>query len=207
VTLAASPTSILYGGTVQLSGRLQQASTAEGIAGETLALERRPKGGASWTVLATVTTGGDSTLDPTQAVTPQAYTDYRLHHAATPFYAASTSQTRTVWVGVRLTARSNRIHMALCRTATISGQVVPAHPRPAHPPATQAGPDLANHPGQDPASLGPLLLQSATPGHRDQRVAHLQGQRHRPHRRHQPHLPARRLPSRHHRHPRRRRRR
>lgn len=47
LTLAASPTSILHGGTVQLSGRLQQAHTAEGIAGETLTLERRPRAGTS----------------------------------------------------------------------------------------------------------------------------------------------------------------
>ena len=127
LTLAASPTSILYGGTVQLSGRLQQASTAEGIAGATLTLERRPKGGTSWTALATVTTTSDGTLDPTQAVTPQAHTEYRLRHPDTPFYAASTSPTVTVLVGVRLTARSNRTSMALGRTATISGQVVPAH--------------------------------------------------------------------------------
>ncbi|HKP99478.1 MAG TPA: lamin tail domain-containing protein [Actinomycetes bacterium] len=127
LTLAASPTSVLYGGTVQLSGRLQLADTAEGIAGETLTLERRPKGGTSWTALATVTTGGDGTLDPTQAVTPQAYTEYRLRHPATPFYAASTSRTITVRVGVRLAARLNRTHMALGRTATISGQVIPAH--------------------------------------------------------------------------------
>ena len=127
LTLAASLTSILYGGTVQLSGRLQQASTAEGIAGATLTLERRPKGGTSWTALATVTTTSDGTLDPTQAVTPQAHTEYRLRHPDTPFYAASTSPTVTVLVGVRLTARSNRTSMALGRTATISGQVVPAH--------------------------------------------------------------------------------
>jgi Lamin Tail Domain/Fibronectin type III domain len=127
LTLAASPTSILYGGTVQLSGRLRQADTAQGIAGESLFLERRPKGGTSWTALATVTTGSDGTLDPTQTATPQANTEYRLRHPATPFYAASTSPTRTVLVGVRLTARSNRTHMALGRTATISGQVVPAH--------------------------------------------------------------------------------
>jgi hypothetical protein len=126
LTLAASPTSILHGGTVQLSGHLQQTNTAEGIAGETLALERRSKGGASWTALATVTTASDGTLDP-QAVTPHAHTDFRLRHAATPFYAASTSRTVPVLVGVRLTARSNRTSMALGRTATISGQVVPAH--------------------------------------------------------------------------------
>ncbi|HEV2927993.1 MAG TPA: fibronectin type III domain-containing protein, partial [Propionibacteriaceae bacterium] len=127
LTLAASPTSILHGGTIQLSGRLQQTTTAEGIAGATLALERRPKGGTSWTALATMTTTSDGTLDPTQAVTPQAHTDYRLRHPATPFYAASTSPTVTVLVGVRLTARSNRTSMALGRTATITGQVVPAH--------------------------------------------------------------------------------
>jgi hypothetical protein len=127
LTLAANPTSVLYGGTVQLSGRLQQTTTAEGIDGETLILERRPKGGTSWTALATVTTTSDGTLDPTQAVTPQAHTDYRLRHPATPFYAGSTSPTVTVLVGVRLTARSNRTSMALGRTATISGQVVPAH--------------------------------------------------------------------------------
>jgi hypothetical protein len=77
--------------------------------------------------LATVTTGSDGTLDPTQAVTPQASTNYRLRHAATPFYAASTSPTVQERVGVRLTARSNHASMALGRTATISGQVVPAH--------------------------------------------------------------------------------
>jgi hypothetical protein len=127
LTLAASPTSILYGGSVQLSGRLRQANTAEGIAGDPLALERRPKGRSGWTALATVTTASDGSLDPTQAVTPQANTDYRLRHAATPFYGASTSRTVTVLVGVRLTARSNRTSMALGRTATISGQVTPAH--------------------------------------------------------------------------------
>jgi hypothetical protein len=74
-----------------------------------------------------VTTASDGTLDPTQAVTPQDHTDYRLRHAATPFSAASTSPTVTVRVGVRLTARSNRTSMALGRTAAISGQVVPAH--------------------------------------------------------------------------------
>jgi hypothetical protein len=74
-----------------------------------------------------VTATSDGTLDPTQAVTPQAHTEYRLRHAATPFYAASTSRTVPVLVGVRLAARSNRTSMALGRTVTISGQVVPAH--------------------------------------------------------------------------------
>jgi hypothetical protein len=71
VTLAAGPTSVLYGGAVQLSGRLQQTNTEEGIAGETLIPERRPTGTTSWTTLATVTTASDGTLDPTQAVTPR----------------------------------------------------------------------------------------------------------------------------------------
>jgi hypothetical protein len=127
LTLAASPTSVLHGGTVQLSGRLQQAETEAGIAGETLTLERRPKAGASWTGLATVTTASDGALDPSQAVTPQAHTEYRLRHPASPFYATSTSPVVAVRVGVRLTARSNRTSMALGRTATISGQVIPAH--------------------------------------------------------------------------------
>jgi hypothetical protein len=127
LTLAASRTSILYGATVQLSGSLRQADTTQGIAGETLFLERRPKGGTSWTTLATVTTASDGTLDPPQTVTLQAHTEYRLRHPATPFYAASNSQTVRVLVGVRLSARSNRTSMALGRTATISGQVIPAH--------------------------------------------------------------------------------
>jgi 5-hydroxyisourate hydrolase-like protein (transthyretin family) len=127
LTLAASPTSIRHGGTVQLSGRLLLANTAEGIAGETVTVERRPKGGASWTALATVTTTSDGALDPPQAVPPQAHTDYRLRHAASPFYAASTSPVVAVRVGVRLTARSNRTSMSVGRTATISGQVIPAY--------------------------------------------------------------------------------
>jgi Lamin Tail Domain/Fibronectin type III domain len=127
LTLAASPTSVLHGGTVQLSGRLQKTDPAEGIAGETLTLERRPKGTTSWTTVATVTTVSDGTLDPAQAATPQAHTDYRLRHPATPFYAASTSPIVAVRVGVLLTARLNRTSMALGRSATISGQVAPAH--------------------------------------------------------------------------------
>jgi P pilus assembly chaperone PapD len=127
LTLAASPTSVLYGGTIQLSGRLKQTTTAAGIAGETLILERRPKRTTRWTTLATVTTASDGSLDPNQTATPQANTAYRLRHPATPFYAASTSRSATVRVGVRLTARLNRTSMALGRTATISGQVSPAH--------------------------------------------------------------------------------
>jgi chitodextrinase len=127
LTLTASPTSIRHGDTVQLSGRLRQANTAEGIASETLILERRPKGTASWTALATVTTTSDGTLDPVPQVTPQAHTDYRLRHPATPFSAASTSPTLAVLVGVRLSARSSRTSIALGRTATIGGQLTPAH--------------------------------------------------------------------------------
>jgi Lamin Tail Domain len=56
-----------------------------------------------------------------------AHTDYRLRHPATPFYAASTSPIAAVRVGVRLTARLSRTSLALGRTATISGQVIPAH--------------------------------------------------------------------------------
>jgi hypothetical protein len=108
LTLAVSPTSVLQGGTVQFSGRLQQANTAEGIAGETLAIERRPKGTTSWSTLASLTTASDGTLDPIGAAIPQAYTDYRLRHAATPFCAASISRIVTVRVGVRLTARLSR---------------------------------------------------------------------------------------------------
>jgi hypothetical protein len=77
-------------------------------------------------VLTTVTTASDGTLDPTPQL-PQANTEYRLRHPATPFSAASTSAKATVLVGVRLTTRLNRTSMALGRTATITGQVVPAH--------------------------------------------------------------------------------
>jgi Lamin Tail Domain len=72
-------------------------------------------------------TASDGTLDPTQAATPQAHTDYRLRHPATPFSAASTSPTVAVRVGVRLTARLNRTSIALGHTATISGQLTPGH--------------------------------------------------------------------------------
>ena len=46
-----------------------------------------------------MTTTSDGTLDLTQTVAPQAYTNYRLRHPATPFYAASTSPTVLVRVG------------------------------------------------------------------------------------------------------------
>jgi Fibronectin type III domain len=44
LTLAAAPASVVHGGTVTLSGRLQRADTAAVIAGETVTIERRPKG-------------------------------------------------------------------------------------------------------------------------------------------------------------------
>jgi P pilus assembly chaperone PapD len=127
LTLAAAPTRVLHGSTVTISGRLRLAGTTTGVAGETVILERRPKGTTTWTTLATATTTADGALDPTLQVAPRAHTEYRLRHPATPFSGASTSPTGTVLVGVRLTARSNRTSMALGRTATISGQVVPAH--------------------------------------------------------------------------------
>jgi hypothetical protein len=79
LTLVAAPTSVLYGGIVTLSGRLQQADTT-GIAGATVTVERRPKGATIWTVLSTVTTASDGTLDPSPQLTPQAHTEYRLRH-------------------------------------------------------------------------------------------------------------------------------
>jgi len=127
LTLAATPTSVLHGGTVTLTGRLQWVDTAAGIPGETVTVERRPKRTTTWTALTTVTTANDGTLDLNPQLSPQAHTEYRLRHPATPFYGASTSRTVTVLVGVRLTARLNRTSMALGRTATITGQVVPAH--------------------------------------------------------------------------------
>jgi hypothetical protein len=126
LTLTAAPTSVLYGGAVQLAGRLQQADTA-GVAGKPVTVERRPKGTTTWSALTTVTTASDGTLDPNPQLTPQAHTEYRLRHPATPFSAASTSRTVSVRVGVCLTTRRNRTSMALGRTVTISGQVVFAH--------------------------------------------------------------------------------
>jgi len=118
LTLTAAPTSVLYGGTVTLTGRLQQADTA-GVAGETVTVERRPKGTTTWSALTTVTTASDGTLDPNPQLTPQAHTEYRLRHPATPFYAASTSSTATVLVGVRLTTRHNRASMALAEAVNL----------------------------------------------------------------------------------------
>jgi hypothetical protein len=72
ITQAATPTSVLHGGSVALSGRLQQVDTAAGIAGETVIIEeRRPKGTTTWTTLATVTTASDGTLDPTPQSLPR----------------------------------------------------------------------------------------------------------------------------------------
>jgi fibronectin type III domain protein/lamin tail-like protein len=126
LTLTAAPTSIPYGGIVRLSGTLREARTGAGIAAETVIVEQRRAATTTWSTLATATTAGDGTIDPAPQVAPQASTDYRLRHPATPFHAASTSSTASVRVGMLLTARLNRISMALGRTATIAGQVVPA---------------------------------------------------------------------------------
>jgi fibronectin type III domain protein len=127
LTLAASPTRVLDGGSVELTGILRQADTLAGIGGEAVTIDQRPAATTTWTPLATVTTAGDGTLDPAFLVTPHAHTDYRLRHPATPFYGASTSEVATVLVGVRLTAQLNPTSIALGRTARIGGQVVPAH--------------------------------------------------------------------------------
>jgi 5-hydroxyisourate hydrolase-like protein (transthyretin family) len=206
LTLTATPASVLYGGAVTLTGRLQQADTA-GVAGETVTVERRPKGTTTWSALTTVTTASDGTLDPSPQLTPQAHTEYRLRHPATPFYAASTSTTATVLAGVRLTARANRTSMALGRTATISGQIVPAHRgqriRLQH---KQGGAWRTVQAKTLPATgrYSFALRPRGTGGHRDQLVADLQGQRRRPRQGHQRNLAAGGLPGRGHRRSRRR---
>ena len=64
-----------------------------------MTVERRPKRTTTWTALTTVTTANDGTLVPNLQVTPQAHSEYRLRHPATPFYAASTSPNAPVLVG------------------------------------------------------------------------------------------------------------
>jgi hypothetical protein len=148
LTLAASPTSILHGGTVQLSGHLQQTNTAEGIAGETLALERRSKGGASWTALATVTTASDGTLDPPGSHSPG---PHRVP-AAPRDHAVSCRQHQPdrSGAGWRTPDRPQQPHQH--GLGSHRHHQRPGRPRPpwsAHPGATQAGSDLANHAIQD----------------------------------------------------------
>ena len=125
ISLSASPSQLdLRGGTATLSGRLDAGD--QGLAGKTVALERRPEGETAWSPV----TGGNVPTGPDggfSLAVPDVDrdTDYRAVFAGTEDALSSTSPLAHVDVQTVISVRTSVNALVLGRSLTISGLVLP----------------------------------------------------------------------------------
>src|SRR6266545_2835636 len=124
--LAVSTTSLTYGGTVTLTGRLLKGDGTGPIAGAALRLYARQKGTSSWRLLHTGTT--DSTGTTKYVYKPSFGNDFQWRwYSGSPDLIGSGSN--IVGVGVRpiVSEYVSRTTLPLGGTVTVSGGVNPYH--------------------------------------------------------------------------------
>ncbi|MDP9444929.1 MAG: S8 family serine peptidase [Actinomycetota bacterium] len=129
LTISTSPTTIAYGGTATLAGRLSVAG--EALPDQPVTLQSRPVDASAWSVVpgGTVTTGADGTYR-LAGVAPSRNTDYRARYTgddALTGYGPATSAAVRVNVRVRVSLRMSTTDLALGGARVIRGSVAPGH--------------------------------------------------------------------------------
>jgi len=114
LTLAASPSSIVYGSTSVLTGAVTQATA--GLGGRAVTFWQRPVGAAAFTQLSTATSGGDGSYSTT--VKPTKTTTYKATSPGVP--------EQTVTVGVAHLLRLSVVRRG--SKGTLRGRLGPSHP-------------------------------------------------------------------------------
>jgi hypothetical protein len=128
LSVAASPTTVTYGGGTTISGRLTYAGSPGGIGSKSIAVYGRalktPAPG--WTKLATVTTS--STGAYTYPARPSVNMEYTTRYVGADIYlSAPSNPAPNVYVAPKVTAALNDTSISRTATAYLSGTVSPAH--------------------------------------------------------------------------------
>jgi bacillolysin len=128
LTIARSKSTIVYGSSVTISGKLTYAGTAVGIAGKPVEVFRRRlyPAGSAWTKIATVTTS--STGSYSHVSKPTVNSEYTTRfRTAGDFLAAPYPPAPNVYVAPKITATLSKTTMPLGSTSYLSGSVSPSH--------------------------------------------------------------------------------
>jgi hypothetical protein len=122
--LVTNTTAVTYGSGVSLTATLVD-SASHPVAGEPISFYSRKKGTATWIQLGTSTT--NSLGKTARAATPPVNTEFLAKHAGNPFWAASMSAVRTVYVRPKITLSTSAGTALLGSSSRLSGVVTPAH--------------------------------------------------------------------------------
>ncbi|HYU85512.1 MAG TPA: Ig-like domain-containing protein, partial [Kribbellaceae bacterium] len=124
--LAVSTTSLTYGGSVTLTGKLLRADGTGPIAGAALKLFALQKGQSSWRLLRTATT--DSSGTAKYVYKPSATNQFQWRwYSGSTYLIGSGSNIATVGVRPVVSAYVSRSSLPLGGTVTVSGGVNPYH--------------------------------------------------------------------------------
>lgn len=123
---ATSATSVTYGATVTVSGRLTRSDTGAGIPGVPVQLYARRKGTTSWLLVGAATSTGTGAVTLTHP--PRWSVDYRWNYRGSGTFLGSASALRPVGVRTAVGATLSRTSIALGGPVTLSGAVAPGHP-------------------------------------------------------------------------------
>lgn len=127
LSLRAGRSSLVFGGTTALSGRLTDEA-GEGLPDAEVVLERRPEGERSFKEFSKVTTSADGSYR-LSGVKPGEHTDYRARFAGEEArrLASSSSPNSRVSVRVRVSNGTSQKNLKLGRRRALSGAVSPSH--------------------------------------------------------------------------------
>jgi Zn-dependent metalloprotease len=122
-SITQSATTLIAGGSATISGKLVTSGTSTVIPYYPVRLEWRKKGTSTWTLLATKSSLSTGAFSAT--VKPTASTEYRWRFLGTNGWIASTSATKAVLVRPAITETVNDSTIALRKSFTVSGRVLP----------------------------------------------------------------------------------
>jgi hypothetical protein len=126
LTTTVSPTTLTYGGTTTVTGKLVRSDTGAAVAGATVQLLAGQKGTTTWRLLGTRTTS--STGVASVAHKPAAGQDYQWTYAGTSSLLGARSALASVGVRPIVTASVSASSIRLGGSVLIGGGVTPAHP-------------------------------------------------------------------------------
>lgn len=126
--LSATPSAstITYGNSVKISGKLYRADNNTGVTGQSVKLIGRKKGTSTWSYVATTTTGSYGAYSFTKS--PGSNYEYRVLFAAgSPAYLGAQSVIRPISVRTKVTGNWDDTYAGKNQTVTFAGSVAPNH--------------------------------------------------------------------------------
>ncbi|SCG40876.1 Ig-like domain-containing protein [Micromonospora siamensis] len=124
-SISSNTTSIAYGGTVTVTGKVTRVDTGAGIAGAKAELHARRKGTTTFVVVGTATSAADGTLS--FAHKPSGALEYKWVYRGGNGLIGAASGLRGVWVATTVSATLSATSIPLGGSVSLTGKVAPSH--------------------------------------------------------------------------------